>query len=194
MRLLAKYCSLLSAIGLSASAGGVGDRGDWRLRNQHHRCGPPHLDAPDAEESCRLLRARTNRDLPLPVIAYSWEAGGRRYCNASRKAAFDTLSQPLDVQQLPICADRACRRGALARELADARETLGSTRVEGLLGNSKAMERVCEVTRKVAEVFTTVLITGGERHGKGPGCPSHSTGMSPRSVASHSSPFRYAVS
>jgi DNA-binding NtrC family response regulator len=140
-----------------------------------------NLDAPDDEESCRLLRAATNRDLPLPVIAYSWEAGGQKVLNAFKEGAFDTLSQPLDVQQLRFALDRACRRGALARELADARRLLGSTRVEGLLGNSKAMDRVCEVTRKVAEVFTTVLITGESGTGKGLVAQAiHS--MSPRSA------------
>ena len=126
-----------------------------------------NLDAQDHEENSLLLQAATNRDWPLPVIAYSWEAGGQKVLNAFKEGAFDTLSQPLDVQQLRFALDRASRRGALARELAEARRLLGSNRVQGLLGNSKAMDRVCEVTRKVAEVFTTVLITGESGTGKG---------------------------
>ena len=36
-----------------------------------------NLDTPDYQENSRLLlQAATNRDVPLPVIAYSWEAGG----------------------------------------------------------------------------------------------------------------------
>jgi DNA-binding NtrC family response regulator len=126
-----------------------------------------NLDSPEREENSRLLQAATSRDLPVPVIAYSWEAGGQKILNAFNDGAFDTLSQPLDVQQLRFALDRACRRGALARELAEARRLLGSSRVEGLLGNSKSMDRVCEVTRKVAGVFTTVLITGESGTGKG---------------------------
>ena len=126
-----------------------------------------NLDAPDHEESSRLLQVATNRDLPLPVIAYSWEAGGQKTLDAFMKGAFDTLSQPIDVQQLRFALDRACRRSALARELAEAQRLLGVSRVEGLLGNSKAIERVCDVTRKVAEVFTTVLLTGESGTGKG---------------------------
>jgi two-component system, NtrC family, response regulator HydG len=126
-----------------------------------------NLDSPEQEENTRLLEAATNRDLPVPVIAYSWEARGQKILNAFHNGAFDTLSQPLDVQQLRFALDRACRRGAMARELAEARRLLGSSRVEGLLGNSKVMDRVCEVTRKVAEVFTTVLITGESGTGKG---------------------------
>jgi two-component system response regulator HydG len=126
-----------------------------------------NLDAPDHRENSRLLQAASNRDQALPVIAYSWEAGGQKALNAFKQGAFDTLSQPLDVQQLRFALDRACRRSALARELADTRRLLGTSQLEGLLGNSKAMERVCEVTRKVADVFTTVLITGESGTGKG---------------------------
>jgi DNA-binding NtrC family response regulator len=126
-----------------------------------------NLDAPDQEENSRLLQAASNRDLPLPVIAYSWEASRQKLLKAFKEGAFDTLSQPLDVQQLRFALDRACRRGAMARELAEARRLLGTNRVEGLLGNSKPMDRVCDVTRKVAEVFTTVLITGESGTGKG---------------------------
>ena len=127
-----------------------------------------NLDTPDHQENSRLLlQAATNRDVPLPVIAYSWEAGGQKVLDAFKEGAFDTLSQPLDVQQLRFALDRACRRVALARELIEARKLLGVGPVEGLLGHSKAMDRVSEVTRKVAEVSTTVLITGGSGTGKG---------------------------
>jgi DNA-binding NtrC family response regulator len=127
-----------------------------------------NLDTPDHQNNSRmLLQFATNRDVPLPVIAYSWEAGGQKFLDAFKEGVFDTLSQPLDVQQLRFALDRACRRVALARELIETRRLLGADRVEGLLGNSKAMDRVCEVTRKVAEVFTTVLITGGSGTGKG---------------------------
>jgi DNA-binding NtrC family response regulator len=114
-----------------------------------------------------LLQAATNRDWPLPVIVYSWEVGGQKVLNAFRDGVCDALSQPLDVQQLRFALDRACRRGTLARELAETRKLIGPSRVEGLLGNSKALERVCEITQKVSNVFTTVLITGESGTGKG---------------------------
>lgn len=54
-----------------------------------------------------LLQFATNRDVPLPVIAYSWEAGGQKFLDTFKEGAFDTLSQPLDVQQLRFALDRA---------------------------------------------------------------------------------------
>src|SRR5713226_4298816 len=95
------------------------------------------------------------------------EGVDRTFLDRVKKGAIHPLSQPLDVQQMRFALDRACRRVALARELVEARRLLGVGRVEGLLGNSKAMERVSEVTRKVADVFTTVLITGESGTGKG---------------------------
>src|ERR1019366_2581986 len=95
-----------------------------------------NLDTPDYQENSRLLlQAATNRDVPLPVIAYSWEAGGQKVLEAFKEGAFETLSQPLDGQQFRFALDRACRRVALARELVEARKLLGVGRVEVLLGH-----------------------------------------------------------
>src|SRR6266568_9255935 len=41
-----------------------------------------NLDIPDQEESSRVLQAATNRDLPLPVIAYSWDASRQKVLKA----------------------------------------------------------------------------------------------------------------
>ena len=126
-----------------------------------------NLDAFEHEQNVAVFRAASDRAVPLSVIAYSWEARGGKVLGAFKEGAFDTLNQPLDVQQLRFALEQACRRSAVARELAEARKLLGVSRVEGLLGNSKPIERVSEVTQKVAEVFTTVLITGESGTGKG---------------------------
>jgi DNA-binding NtrC family response regulator len=126
-----------------------------------------NLDAADDAQNSLLLRAATDRAVSLPVIAYSFDGKGQKVLNAFKEGAFDTLSQPLDVQQLRFALDRACRRSTLSRELVEAKRLLGGNRVPGLLGNSKSMDRVCEITTKVAEVLTTVLITGESGTGKG---------------------------
>jgi DNA-binding NtrC family response regulator len=126
-----------------------------------------NLDAADAKQNSQLFRAVTEREIPFPVVAYSWEANGQKILDAFKEGASDTLSQPLDVAQLRFALDRACRRSSLSRELFETQKLLGTSRVQGLLGNSKSMERISEVTRKVAEVFTTVLVTGESGTGKG---------------------------
>ena len=126
-----------------------------------------NLDADQLGQNSALLLAVAEREIPVPVIAYSWEPAGPTALTAFRDGAFDIISQPLDVQQMRFALDRACRRVGMARELVETRKLLEAARVDGLLGNSKSMERVSEVARKVAEVFTTVLITGMSGTGKG---------------------------
>ena len=115
-----------------------------------------------------LFQAASDQTVPVSVIAYSWDGHGSLAQEAFRAGAFDILEQPLDIQQLKFALDRACRRMQLSRELAEAQRLLNTTRIDGLLGSSKAMERVDELARKVAEVqTTTVLITGESGTGKG---------------------------
>jgi DNA-binding NtrC family response regulator len=120
-----------------------------------------------AQDSNALLRAASERAAAPPVIAYGWNARREAALEAIQQGAVDFLEQPLDIKELKFALDGAYRRAALARDLAAAQRFLCSTHVEGLLGNSKAMEQVNEVIRKVAGVFTTVLITGESGTGKG---------------------------
>jgi two-component system, NtrC family, response regulator HydG len=122
----------------------------------------------DAEANVNVIvQAAANREIPVSVIAYSFDARGQNAREAFRAGVSDILEQPLDVQQLKFALDQACRRAALARELAQAQRQLRTTGIEGLVGNSRVMHRVDELAQKVAEVFTTVLITGESGTGKG---------------------------
>jgi len=114
-----------------------------------------------------LIQAASEQSPCVPVIAYSWQGHGQKSRGALAAGAFDVLEQPLDIQQLKFTLGRACRRAELVRELAEAQRMLGTARVDGLVGISRAMERVLELSRKVAEVSTTVLITGENGTGKG---------------------------
>jgi len=142
-----------------------------RFDTEYIDCVLLNLDLPRGEDPALgpldLLRASTERTVPLPVITYSWEARGQRALEAFQEGAFDTLDQPLDVQQLKFALERACRRVALLRELTEAHRLLETSHIEGLLGNSKSMDKVSDLIRKVAEVATTVLIVGESGTGKG---------------------------
>jgi DNA-binding NtrC family response regulator len=130
-----------------------------------------NVDLPDGGQpngaACALLRVTSERMAEIPVIAYGWDKRRQKAVQAFQAGAFDFLEQPLDIQALKFALDRAWRRVTLGRELAEAHRALCSGQVEGLLGNSKAMEQVNEVIRKVAGVFTSVLITGESGTGKG---------------------------
>ncbi len=119
------------------------------------------------EPPLSLARFASERDSAPPVIAYGWDTRRKKAIEAFQHGVVDFLEQPLDVQALKFALDAAYRRTTLARELRAAQKLIASPHVEGLLGNSKAMARVNELIRKVADVFTNVLITGESGTGKG---------------------------
>ncbi len=145
--------------------------GSAQLENQEVSVILLNMDLPDekqAEQAVRgFLWAASDRPAEIPVIAYSWDERRQKALQALHDGAFDFIEQPLDIQALKFALDRAWRRSMLVRELADARRILPAGHVEGLLGNSKAMEQVNDIIRKVSGVFTSVLVTGESGTGKG---------------------------
>ena len=119
------------------------------------------------EDARILLHASSDHAEAPPVIAYGWDARRRKAVEALQFGAVDFLEQPLDVQALKFALEGAYRRAMLGRDLAAAQKFLTPRPVEGLLGNSEAMEQVNEIIRKVAGVNTSVLITGESGTGKG---------------------------
>jgi DNA-binding NtrC family response regulator len=130
-----------------------------------------NLDLPpkggSGQDSRELLKAAAERAVPPPVIVYSWDSRPDRALEAFQLAAADFLQQPLDIRELKFALDAAHRRTKLTRDLAAAKSLVQSPRVDGLLGNSRAMEQVNDIIHKVADVATTVLITGESGTGKG---------------------------
>jgi DNA-binding NtrC family response regulator len=125
------------------------------------------LEAKTAGDPLSLLQEASER-LEFPaVIAYAWDSHREKAVQALQHGAVDFLPQPLDVHALKFALESAFRRTTLARDLAAAQKFLTSNRVEGLLGNSKAMDEVHDIVTKVAPVHTSVLITGESGTGKG---------------------------
>ncbi len=114
-----------------------------------------------------LLKAVSELPYAPPVIVYSSDSRRETALEAIRHGAFEFFTQPLDVGQLKLSLSRAKFKAELLRELASARKLLlGSVRVEGLLGNSKQIERIHDVVSKISGVNTTVLIRGESGTGK----------------------------
>ena len=128
-----------------------------------------NFDSKPADQQVYRSILRTAAELPAapPIIGFGWGKQSRSVLELFQDGAVDFLEQPLDIQELRFAINRACRRAAMSRELAAAQKMLSSKRVEGLLGNSKSMDRICDTIRKVAGVSTTVLVTGENGTGKG---------------------------
>lgn len=120
----------------------------------------------DHSDCLSALPAFHEAAIAPPVLAFSCDSRRQSAMEAMKSGVWDFFQQPLDVMALKFALARAHSRMVLARELAQARNWLSIQRVEGLIGNSKPMERVYEMIRKVAGVMTTVLITGESGTGK----------------------------
>ena len=121
----------------------------------------------DGGQSLRnLVRAASELPIAPPIIGFGWEKHSKAALELFQDGVVDFIEQPLDIQELRFAINRACRRAAMMRELVSAQKMLSNNRVEGLLGNSKAMVRVSDMIHKVAAVGTTVLITGESGTGK----------------------------
>ena len=86
---------------------------------------------------------------------------------AMKEGAADYLSKPFSPNQLKMVLQKVSERSALMRENAALRQELEIHRgFKGIIGESRAIERVFAVSKRVAPTDSTVLITGESGTGK----------------------------
>lgn len=84
-----------------------------------------------------------------------------------KRGAADYLSKPFTPDELKLVVSRVGEKSALIRENAALRRELEVQQgFEGILGESRAMERVFGLIRRVAPTEGTVLVTGESGTGK----------------------------
>jgi two-component system response regulator HydG len=124
------------------------------------------LRMPDLDGLALLELARARGD--VPVIVMTAYGAIDSAVEAIRKGAFHYLTKPFKLDELLVFVERALADRMLRREAAELRRAVREQfSVDGLIGESAAMQRVLGVIRRVARTDAPVLITGETGTGKG---------------------------
>ena len=112
----------------------------------------------------RDVTARENAPLVVMLTAYGTL---QTAVDAMKVGAYDYLTKPVNLDNLEMVIDRGLESRRLRVENRRLRLELDKRfGFDSLIGNSKAMLDVCEMTRQVAAARSTALITGESGTGK----------------------------
>ncbi|MBS2012837.1 MAG: sigma-54-dependent Fis family transcriptional regulator [Deltaproteobacteria bacterium] len=103
----------------------------------------------------------------VPVIAISANTEPRAAIALVRAGAFDFLVKPFEPDAFVLAVERALRERQLRHYVRRLEVDAGSAvAIDGLIGSSRAMNRLCAVVRRAAMVDATVFVTGESGTGK----------------------------
>ncbi|AHK78898.1 Fis family transcriptional regulator [Ectothiorhodospira haloalkaliphila] len=102
-----------------------------------------------------------------PVLIMTSYASVRSAVEAMKHGAADYIAKPFDHDEMLLCVARILKQHQLERENAQLHSQIGQAYpVEGMVGESQAMQQICKTLEKVAPTDTTVLIRGESGTGK----------------------------
>jgi two-component system, NtrC family, response regulator PilR len=118
-------------------------------------------------DGMQLLRLAHEECPRLPVVMLTAYGSVETAIEALKLGAFDYVTKPFRVDELLITVKRALEFNTTLAENEEMKIQLGPRyRLENLVGESMAMQNVCEMTKRVAPTNTPVLILGEAGSGK----------------------------
>ncbi len=114
-----------------------------------------------------LLKAAREINPEVPVVVMTAYGSVEQAVAAMKVGAYDYLGKPIDLDDLLHRIGKVRERQQLLAEVRALREDLrGRYRLEGIIGESGAMQEVLGVVRRVGPSTATVLIQGESGTGK----------------------------
>jgi two-component system NtrC family response regulator len=114
-----------------------------------------------------LLKAVKQESPDTPVIVITAYGTIDSAVEAMKAGAFNYVTKPINRDALLHTLDQALKFSGLVAENRNLRQAISATfRFDGIVGGSKAMERLIDQAAQLARVDTTVLITGESGTGK----------------------------
>lgn len=131
----------------------------------------PHVVITDLKlkgmNGIELLKAIPQEQIRPSVIIMTAYGTISSAVEAIKMGAFDYLTKPVDKDLILITVKNAIERMELLNEnIRLKNELFDKFKIEGIIGNSKAMKDVLDVIKKVTPTHVTVLIVGESGTGK----------------------------
>lgn len=102
----------------------------------------------------------------LPVVMISGHGTIETAVEAIKMGAFDFIAKPLDLNRLLVTVRNALDKSELVQETKTLRKKVHLSKLNDIVGESKAIQEVKSLITKVAPTDARVLITGGNGTGK----------------------------
>jgi two-component system response regulator HydG len=118
----------------------------------------------DGLEVCQRVTASKPN---LPVIVITGQGSMDTAIGAMRAGAYDFITKPIDPKLLTISVARALQHRRVHAEVKRLREAVkGAPSPEGVIGSSRAMQKIYETIARVADSDASVLVRGETGVGK----------------------------
>lgn len=125
---------------------------------------PPASDR--AAERLAILQEILRLNQETKVIVITSKSDRVNAIQALESGAYDILEKPVRLDVLKVVLQRAAYLSSLDRDSRAIQKQAGATECEGLVGNSKPMQDVFNMIRRVGPSDVPVLITGESGTGK----------------------------